>query len=163
MKRSFQLWILSITLRPPFEPECALLLFLHKNHEPVLKRCFLLSCSSTKYDQTFQEQVHNLYLFSSSQHVQAASTVTSQSTPSTCSVPCHLKLSQNKHHFPFWTGPYFTQRIWLANNAVWFMNADRCQHVGVFVNEHNSRRLDLAGCLYFGYIAIEQEGYRVQT
>lgn len=53
MKRSFQLWILSITLGLPFKPERALLLFLHKNHEPVLKCCFLLSCSSTKYDQTF--------------------------------------------------------------------------------------------------------------
>lgn len=53
--------------------------------------------------------------------------------------------------------------IWLASKAVRFMNADRCQHVGVFVNEHNSRRLDPTGCLYFGYIAIEQEGYWVQT
>lgn len=118
----------------PFKPERALLLFLHKNHEPVLKR-MLLSIELRFYkvwsniSRTGPQSLFVLIFPTcpGSFHM----TVTSQSTPSTCSVPCHLKLSQNKHHFPFWTGPYSTRRIWLANNAVWFMNADRCQHVAI--------------------------------
>lgn len=162
MKRSFQLWILSITLSVPFKPEHALLLFLHKNQEPVLKRCFLLSCSSTKYDQTFSICSHlpNMsgqlpLLLPSLLHPPALCHVTSNCHRTNITLLFELVHILHKGS---------CLQIMLHNDSWMQMDANMSpSSEGVFVNEQNSRRLDLIGCLYFGYIAIEQEGYWVQT